>query len=326
MNPIDENRIFSINDAGFESLALEVFNFQACSNPVYSEYLHILKIKPGSVKSINSIPFLPISFFKTRKLLVKGKQPQIVFSSSGTTGVDTSMHYVASTALYEKSFYEGFRLFYGEPSQYCILALLPSYLEREGSSLVYMVKNLIELSGHPQSGFFLHNTDDLVSIILENEKKQQKTIVLGVTFALLELSQKFKADLKYTTIMETGGMKGRGKELIRNELHFILKNSFGVKTIHSEYGMTELLSQAYSMGEGIFKAPPWMRVVVRDPYDPFTILPNGRSGALNIIDLANIFSCSFIQTDDLGIVHSDGTFEVLGRMDGSQLRGCNLLV
>lgn len=325
MIPFDENRIFTADDDNFEHLALEVFNSQAISNLVYKEYLNILNIKPSSVKSVKRIPFLPISLFKTRKVLVSGKQPKIVFSSSGTTGAETSKHYVASTELYERSFSEAFERFYGHPSKYCILALLPSYLEREGSSLVYMVERLIELSEHPQSGFFLQDTDKLISILQDNELKQQVTLVFGVTFALLELVKKFKANLKYTTIMETGGMKGRGKEMVRGEVHSILTESFGVGSIHSEYGMTELLSQAYSKGNGVFECPPWVRTMVRDPYDPFTILPNGKAGAINIIDLANLYSCSFIQTDDLGLVHSDGSFEVLGRMDGSQIRGCNLL-
>jgi len=232
---------------------------------------------------------------------------------------------VVSLALYESSFLSTFKKFYGSPSDYCILALLPSYFERESSSLIYMVNKLIEESKHPQSGFYLYEYDQLIKVILDLEAKQQKSILLGVTYALLELAGKYITKLSSTIIMETGGMKGRGKELIRDQVHQILRNAFGVGLVHSEYGMTELLSQAYSLGNGIFQCPPWMRVFCRDPYDPFTILPYGQKGGLNIVDFANLYSCSFIQTDDLGTVYPDGTFKVIGRMDESQIRGCNLL-
>ncbi|HCX98977.1 MAG TPA: acyl transferase [Bacteroidales bacterium] len=320
------NRIFSVTPAEFETLALDVFRFQVKHNGVYAQYVSYLNVDINSIKCIKQIPFLPISFFRSHRILVDDDKHEVIFSSSGTSGAESSKHYVKSLAVYEQSFLEGFRLFYGDVSNYCILALLPSYLEREGSSLVYMANRLIADSQNPHSGFFLHNPNELIERLKHLEEIHQPTILLGVTFALLELASKYKLNLKSTIVMETGGMKGRGKELVRSEVHAILKQSFGLSSVHSEYGMTELLSQAYSKGEGIFSTPPWMRVKVRDPYDPFSYLPNSRSGALNIIDLANINSCSFIQTDDLGVLYSNGTFEVSGRMDGSQIRGCNLLV
>ena len=321
-----EQRIFEVNDLSFEQLALEVFQYQAQHNEVYRKYLEHLRVDYSSINRIDRIPFLPISLFKTHNVYAGVGAPEATFSSSGTTGAETSKHYVAKLSVYERSFLHGFKLFYGNPSDYCFLALLPSYLEREGASLVYMVQRLIEESRHKSSGFFLHNQDELVNILLEQEKIGQPTVVIGVTFALLELASQFSLNLTNTIVMETGGMKGRGKELVRSEMHEILKKSLGLKSVHSEYGMTELLSQAYSKGDGIFETPPWMKVLTRDPYDPFSVMSFGQSGAINIIDLANIYSCSFIQTDDLGIVYPNGTFEILGRMDGSQIRGCNLLV
>lgn len=320
------NRVFSVTPAEFEDLTLDVFRFQVKHNNVYAQYLSYLNIDVKKVKTIEQIPFLPISFFRSHRILVDNDKHEVVFSSSGTTGAESSKHYVKSLAVYEKSFLESFRLFYGNITNHCILGLLPSYLEREGSSLIYMVNRLIADSQNPQSGFFLHNPDELIVRLEQLEANHQPTILLGVTFALLELASKHRLNLKSTIVMETGGMKGRGKELVRCEVHAILKQSFGLSSIHSEYGMTELLSQAYSKGEGVFSTPPWMRIKIRDPYDPFSYLPIGRSGALNIIDLANINSCPFIQTDDLGVLRSNGTFEVSGRMDGSQIRGCNLLV
>jgi len=325
INPM-ERRIFKTTPGNFQDIALEVFRYQANTNRVYADYINLLKIDPNSINTITGIPFLPISFFKTHKVIVNGKNTESTFISSGTTGSETSKHHVVSLQLYESSFLGAFKKFYGTPSDHCILALLPSYLEREGSSLVYMVNKLIEESKHPLSGFYLNEYDQIIQVILELERKCQKTILLGVTYALLELASKYKLKLSNTIIMETGGMKGRGKELVRNEVHQIIRDAFEVEMVHSEYGMTELLSQAYSLGDGIFQCPPWMRVFCRDPYDPFAILPSGRTGALNITDLANLYSCSFIQTDDLGTVNLDGTFEVIGRMDGSQIRGCNLLV
>jgi hypothetical protein len=321
-----EKRIFEVDERSFEQLALDIFRYQVQSNEVYRKYIEHLRIDYFSIDKVEKIPFIPISLFKTHNVYTGDGVPEATFSSSGTTGSETSKHNIAKLSVYEKSFLNGFDNFYGSPSKYCFLALLPSYLEREGSSLVYMVQRLIEESGHKSSGFFLHNHDELVDIILEQEKAQQPSILIGVTFALIDLTTRFTLSLKNTIVMETGGMKGRGKEMLRSEVHSILKESFGVNTIHSEYGMTELLSQAYSKGGGVFECPSWMRVMARDPYDPFAILPRGKTGALNIIDLANLNSCSFIQTDDLGLVNSNDSFEVLGRMDGSQIRGCNLLV
>lgn len=321
-----EHKIFEVDESAFEKLAIQIFQFQAQHNDVYRKYIELIGRDPETVTKITDIPFLPISFFKTHNVCVGHDAPQAVFTSSGTTGQQTSRHNVDKLELYENSFLKGFELFYGKPNQFCIIALLPSYLEREGSSLVYMVTRLVEESEHRHSGFFLHNHVQLVEVIQDLEKRQQPTMLIGVTFALLDLASEFTLSLNSTIVMETGGMKGRGKELVRAEMHDRLKSALGVKSIHSEYGMTELLSQAYSAGDGIFQTPPWMKVLARDPYDPFSLMPSNQSGSLNIIDLANLYSCSFIQTDDLGVVHTDGKFEVLGRLDGSQIRGCNLLV
>ncbi len=323
--------MFSLKDISsdnFESAALEVFHKQARDTPAYQEYCSLLNIHPPSVNSLAHVPFLPVSFFKTKIIVADGLKEEIVFTSSSTTGTGESRHYVPRLSLYEEAFTESFRLFYGSPAQYCFLFLLPSYQEREGSSLIYMCHKLLSYSRHPNSGFFLNNLDELADILQENESYKQKTILLGVTYALLDLAGKLKGvQLKNTIIMETGGMKGRRKEMIREDVHAILKNAFGVPAIHSEYGMTELLSQAYSAGEGIFKAPPWMRILLRDVNDPLDVTTEkNKTGALNIIDLANIHSCSFIATDDLGKLYDNGSFEVLGRMDNSDVRGCNLLV
>ena len=274
---------------------------------------------------IEQIPFLPIKFFKSHQVITGDNSPEIVFNSSGTTGQLTSKHYVANTSVYKTSFLKTFEQFYGSPEDYCILALLPSYLEREGSSLVYMVHDLIVKSGHPDSGFYLHEHGKLAQKLKELDSKGVKILLIGVSFALLDLVSNYSFSLKNTIIMETGGMKGRKKEMIREELHGILKAGFGVGEIHSEYGMTELLSQAYSLGKGSFECPPWMRVLIRDPEDPLTLLPDGKSGGVNIIDLANLHSCSFIATQDLGKLYPDGSFEILGRFDHSDLRGCNLM-
>lgn len=319
--------IFKItNPSDFEFAALKVFVFQAENNPIYKKYLSALGVNPNSIKKASEIPHLPVEFFKTHLVKSFTEEPEIVFTSSGTTGMETSRHFVKDLKIYDRSFEQSFRLFYDDPSRYCILALLPSYMEREGSSLIYMTKKLIEYSQHPQSGFYLHNLNDLVENLEMLEKMNQKTILLGVSFALLDLAEKHPIQLKHTIIMETGGMKGRRKELTREELHFRLKKAFGVKNIHSEYGMTELLSQAYSKGEGKYHAPPWMRISIRDIYDPFALLPAGKTGGINIADLANVYSCSFIQTSDLGRLFPDGGFEILGRLDSSDIRGCNLMV
>lgn len=322
-----ENAIFKIqNQNDFNELALIVFKFQFENNKVYRSFCDLINRHPSDVKKIQDIPFLPIQFFKSHNILSTLSPTQISFTSSGTSGKQTSTHHITDLKLYEKSFEKGFELFYGAIQDYIILALLPSYLERRGSSLVYMVDNLIQKSKHPKSGFYLNNQSDLKKDLKELDKKNNKILLIGVSFALLDLVEKNKFSLKNTTIMETGGMKGRRKEIIRSELHHILKDGFGVKEIHSEYGMTELLSQAYSQGNGLFKCPPWMKAMIRDTEDPFKILDQGKTGGINIIDLANINSCSFIATQDLGRTSVNQTFEVIGRFDNSDIRGCNLMV
>ncbi len=329
-----KEEIFAINNENaFVELALAVFKWQAKNNDVYRRYIETLKIDPSKVTQLNQIPFLPIGFFKEHKVEVGlgiGKANPVVFESSGTTGTVNSKHYVNDIALYEESFKKGFEHFYGNVEDYCILALLPSYLERDNSSLVYMTKELIKDSKHKMSGFYLRNHQDLLNTI--KELNGQKILLIGVTFALLDLldfmHEKSNTSINFddVIILETGGMKGKRKELIREELHEILCKGFHKKQIHSEYGMTELLSQAYSQGNGIFNCPPWMKVITRDVNDPFALLANNRTGGINVIDLANLNSCSFIATQDLGKVHNDGSFEVLGRFDNSDVRGCNLLV
>jgi phenylacetate-coenzyme A ligase PaaK-like adenylate-forming protein len=319
--------IFQISsNEQFERVALEIFRYQANNIPIYKEYIDRLGREVETIDSIDKIPFLPIQFFKTKEVKPIDANTEVIFTSSGTTGDQTSRHYIASSELYTKSFTTAFNTFYGNPSEYCILALLPSYLERQGSSLVYMVDTLIKLSNHSESGFFLNEFDILAERLKRLDKQGQKCLLIGVSFALLDFTEKHQFKLSNTIVMETGGMKGRRKEIVREDLHKQLCDAFGLESIHSEYGMTELLSQAYSNGKGIFHCPPWMKIVIRDPYDPFTTLPNQKSGAINIIDLANIYSCSFIQTEDLGRVYDNNSFEVLGRMNDAQLRGCNLLV
>lgn len=317
--------IFEVNPGSFTGMALEVFRYQAVSNPVYKAYLDAIGTTATEVKTLEQIPFLPVRFFKSHAVRAEQFEPAIVFESSGTTGSISSKHYVKDTGLYEESFTRCFEQFYGPANDWCILALLPSYLERNNSSLVYMAEKLIHRSRHPESGFYLTETVRLMQVIDKLEQQQQKTLLLGVTFALLDLAEKYPRSLKHTVVMETGGMKGRRKEMIREEVHALLKKGFGVSAIHSEYGMTELLSQAYSSGEGIYKCPGWMKILVRDEEDPFMIKDRG-AGTINVIDLANIHSCSFIATDDAGRLNADGSFEVLGRVDGSDLRGCSLMV
>lgn len=319
------HKIFDIKRDDFVASALEIFHFQARENPVYRSYLEELRIKTGDISSLEQIPFLPIGFFKTHIVQTTGFETAMYFESSGTTGSVNSRHYIKDPALYESSFIKNFESVYGPLSECCILGLLPSYLERGHSSLVYMVDRFIHLSGNPRSGFYLHDHEQLMNVIEEQERNKSKTLLIGVTYALLDLAEKHSLDLKNTMIMETGGMKGRRKEMIRAEVHEILQNAFGVPQIHSEYGMTELLSQAYSVSEGIFQCPPWMKVMVRDEEDPFLLDTKG-TGILNIIDLANIYSSSFIATDDAGRLNSDGSFEVIGRIDNSDIRGCSLLV
>ena len=320
-------KIFQIrNQFDFTSLALEIFQFQYKNNKVYQQFVDALNVNPAVVDQIEKIPFLPIEFFKSHQVVSGDFQEETIFTSSGTTGIQTSKHFVKSLELYEKSVLDGFRVFFGEPEDYVFLALLPSYLEREGSSLVHMAKKLIEWSGDLRGGFYLHDYGKLAKVLSELRKENKKVLLIGVTYALLDLAEKFPVDFPELILMETGGMKGKRKEMVREELHAELKTAFGVKQIFSEYGMTELLSQAYSKGEGTFKMPPWMQVLIRDVNDPLTILPEGKSGGINVIDLANIYSCSFIAIQDLGKILPGGDFEVLGRFDNSDIRGCNLLV
>ena len=319
-------KIFDIRSKEeFKSTCLEVFQYQYEHTEVYRKFCDLLKTDPSSIKKIGDIPFLPITFFKEFDILSSEKKSTQLFTSSGTTGSSVSKHFIADLKLYEESFLKGFQYFYGDIKKWTVLALLPSYLEKEGSSLVYMVDRLIKDSQSTNSGFYLHNLNELINKILELERKNEKTLLIGVSYALLDLLEKQKFELNHTTIVETGGMKGKRKEMVKEELHFILKNGFGVPYIHSEYGMTELLSQAYSNGNGIFSCPPWMKILTRDTEDALSLVI-GKTGGINVIDLANIYSCSFIATQDLGKAHSNDTFEILGRFDTSDIRGCNLMV
>lgn len=321
-----EKEIFNITSPEeFEKIALNVFRFQYENIEVYQKFCKYLNVNSSEVKSLEEIPFLPIQFFKSHKIIATNSIEETVFTSSGTTGSITSKHYVGSLKLYETSFLKAFKNQYGNPEDYTILALLPSYLEREGSSLIYMVEDLINKSNNPKSGFYLYETDKLIEKLELLEQREQKTILIGVSYALLDLIEKRKFQLKNTIVMETGGMKGRRKEMIKEELHQILKNGFGVEKIHSEYGMTELLSQAYSVGDGVFSCPPWMKILTRDTEDALTYTIE-KTGGINVIDLANLYSCSFIATQDLGKTFRDDTFEVIGRFDNSDVRGCNLMV
>lgn len=310
----------------FENLAMQVFRFQYKSNKVYADYINMLGLKLSRISNIAEIPFLPISFFKSHRVICgdSGRIDQ-VFLSSTTTGTIPSRHFVKDRNLYKNSFSKGFEMFYGDIKQYCLLALLPSYLEKGDSSLVYMVNNLIHDTHNSDSGFYMHNYEELANKIKSNEEKGQKTLLIGVTYALLKLAEEYPLELKNTIVMETGGMKGKRQEVSKQEVHQILSKAFKTPDIHSEYGMTELLSQAYSKGKGIFKCVPWMKVLVRDIYDPFRVGIINETGAINVIDLANLHSCSFIATDDLGIVLPNGGFEVAGRLDNSDIRGCNIM-
>lgn len=321
------NDIFNINsEQSFNNIAIEVFKFQYENNPTYNQFCKLLNIDTNKITQTHEIPFLPIEFFKSHEIKSGNFNEEVIFLSSGTTGQNQSKHYVKDLLIYQTSYTKAFEFFYGKIKDYCVLALLPSYLEREGSSLIYMMEDFIKKSNHPNSGFFLKNEAFLIENLQFLTKNKQKTILFGVSFALLDLAEKYEIDLSDVIIMETGGMKGRREELTRNELHSIYKDSFNVKNIHSEYGMTELLSQAYSKTEGVFNTPPWMKVLIRDVNDPFSLLNNNKTGGINIIDLANIYSCSFIATQDLGKLNNDHSFEVLGRFDNSDIRGCNLLI
>lgn len=324
---MNKESVFNIqNEDSFNQKALEIFRHQALHVDVYRQYLTFLRTDIHSIHSYRDIPFIPIQFFKTQNIIEKGKIPQITFTSSGTTGMINSQHHVPDLDWYEKGFRKTFKLFYGDIENIAILALLPSYLEREGSSLIYMIDDLIKSSNQQESNYFLYNHEDLYQTLIKLQSKGTKTILIGVTYALLDFIENYKIDFPDLIVMETGGMKGKRKEMVREELHLLLTQSFAVESIHSEYGMTELLSQGYSSGNGLFKTPPWMRILIRDTNDPLTLLDNAKTGAINVIDLANYHSCSFIATQDLGKFHEDGSFEILGRFDNSDIRGCNLLV
>lgn len=310
----------------FEKIALKVFRHQYENNPVYRNFCDFLKTEKERVKTIAQIPFLPIQFFKSHKVLSNTSAVLQTFTSSGTTGIATSKHFVTDISLYEESYRQAFSRFYGNIEDFAVLALLPSYLEREGSSLIYMAADLIQLSNNPHSGFYLNNYDELIEKLTTLDNSGQNVLLIGVTYALLDLIEKQNFNLNNTIVMETGGMKGRRREMIREELHELLCSGFGVSAIHSEYGMTELLSQAYSLGNGIFECPPWMQIEIRDTEDALSYVDNGKSGGINVIDLANYNSCSFIATQDLGKKYDNDTFEVLGRFDNSDIRGCNLMV
>jgi phenylacetate-coenzyme A ligase PaaK-like adenylate-forming protein len=323
----DISKIWSIkSELDFNITALEVFYFQYENNMIYREWVDSLKKNVNSIKHFSEIPFLPISLFKSHKIKSSDEKEDIVFSSSGTTGMQTSKHYVKDLNIYKESYRKGFGFFYGNIEDYTVLALLPSYLEREGSSLIFMAEDLIKLSKNEKSGFYLYNYDELFTILNELKNSKKKTLLLGVSFALLEFAENYKIEFPELIVMETGGMKGKRKELLRQELHSILCSSFGVNQIHSEYGMTELLSQAYSKGNSVFNTPPWMKILIRDTNDPLSLQSNNKTGGINVIDLANIYSCSFIATQDLGKLLPNDCFEILGRFDNTDIRGCNLLV
>tara|TARA_B100000242_G_C43042600_1_gene486485 strand:+ start:61 stop:1032 length:972 start_codon:yes stop_codon:yes gene_type:complete len=318
-----ENKIFQNHtNSSFESVALKIFQYQAINNNVYKTYLKLLNVNPNNVKNLSQIPFLPIEFFKHQDVVCKSKNIDIVFTSSGTSGKQ-SKHIVNDLSIYMKSFTSGFEHFYGNIMDYTILALLPSYMERSGSSLIYMCEKLIKYSEKKESGFYLNEHQELSNLLLELERQNRKTLLIGVSFALLDFVEKYPIKLKNTIVMETGGMKGKREEMVREQLHSILCKHFNLPKIHSEYGMTELLSQAYSKGDGIFESPPWMHISCRDANDPLS--NNKKTGGINIIDLANVYSCSFIASQDLGKIHENDTFEVVGRFDASDIRGCNLM-
>lgn len=321
-----KKRLFDLQKADFEAFALEAFAFQAQHNPIYAQYLRHLILDPKKIKSVHQIPFLPIDFFKSFEVRSSPAPVQTVFESSGTTGQIRSRHFVADLPFYQKLSKQIFENFYGKLENYEILALLPSYAERQTSSLIFMVEYFMRFTGS-ESGFYLYDHEKLFEKLVLLQKKKNKILLIGVTFALLDFAERYKFDLENAVIMETGGMKGRRKELLREEVHEILQKSFGVPTIHSEYGMTELLSQGYALSNGWFEMPTWARVVLREPSDPFSISPNVRNGGINVIDLANIETCCFIETQDIGRLNADSSqFQVLGRFDQAELRGCNLMM
>jgi len=330
------DKIFNVTHSIQADVINDVFQFQYTNNPVYKKWCNLLgtwNLEFGITQSLNTnsefqipnFPFLPISFFKSHSVKATEFEPQQIFESSGTTQTINSKHFVKDINVYKKSFLKTFEMAYGVAEDWCIIGLLPSYLERTNSSLIAMVDELVKLSNHPSSGFYLYDFEKLFQTLNSLENAKQKTLVIGVTFALIDFADAYQMNLKHTVIMETGGMKGRKKEMTRDEVHQILKSRLGVNTVHSEYGMTELLSQAYSKGNDRHYCPPWMKVMVRDEEDPLLVKPFGK-GAINIIDLANIYSCSFIATDDIGEVFEDGSFKIYGRLDNSDLRGCSLML
>jgi phenylacetate-coenzyme A ligase PaaK-like adenylate-forming protein len=322
-----QESIFNIkSEEQFTKIAITIFKHQFKNNKVYRSFCDLTYVHPSDVTKVEEIPFLPIQFFKTKEVVSSLNEVQEIFTSSGTSGSIISKHFVTDINLYKESYLKGFSHFYDNIEDYVVLALLPNYLEREGSSLVFMVDDLIKKSKNHESGFYLNNLEELAKKLVDLDKKGQKVLLIGVSFALLDLIEKQQFNLKNTIVMETGGMKGRRKELIRNELHLLLQEGFGVDEIHSEYGMTELLSQAYSKENGVFETPPWMKILTRDTEDALSILPRGKAGGINVIDFANYNSCSFIATQDLGKVHKNETFEIIGRFDNSDIRGCNLMV
>ncbi len=327
-----EKRVFAASEDSFNGLALELFNYQYQNNAIYRKYCDAINVNAAEVDNIKKIPFLPISFFKTHMVTTTSFEPEMVFESSGTTQTTNSKHYVKDISIYKESFTNCYRKFYDLPQSKCVLGLLPSYLERKNSSLVLMTEELINASNNNLSGFYLYDYEKLHRTLLHNELLKLPTLLIGVTYALLDFAEKFPVTLRNTIVMETGGMKGRREEMTRQEVHSQLQNSFGLSLIHSEYGMTELLSQAYSKGDGIFHCPGWMKILLREEDDPFNLIANkdakekSLTGIINIIDLANIYSCCFIATDDIGRLHANSSFEVLGRMDNSDVRGCSLMV
>ncbi|MCY7292926.1 MAG: acyl transferase [Ferruginibacter sp.] len=327
-----QNIILNTTEENFVENALQVFNFQYEHNEVYRSYCDILKIDSKNISTIENIPYLPIQFFKNKIIKTTHFETDTVFESSGTTGSINSKHFIKDVSLYEESFMHSFRQFYDDEKDYCIIGLLPSYLERKGSSLVHMVNDLIQKSGNKESGFYLYDYKKLKDVLLKNEAAKQQTLLIGVTYALLDFAEQNDMQLNHTIVMETGGMKGRREEMTRKEVHSLLMKKFGLNVIHSEYGMTELLSQAYSKGNGIFYCPPWMKVLVRSEDDPFNITSaknvkdDYATGAINIIDLANLYSCSFIATDDAGKLFANNSFEITGRLENSDIRGCSLMV
>lgn len=326
MSGINTAALFTLQEQDTEAAALELFHYQYRENDIYRAYTNALRRKPSDIRSLLDIPFLPIQFFKTHTVTCGAFEPELIFESSGTTQTINSRHLVKEAAIYEQSFLAGFERFYGPVSDYVVVGLLPSYLERKHSSLVYMVQDMVKRSGHAASGFYLYEHDKLAAHLRELEASGQKTLLIGVTFGLLDFAENYQLELNHTIVMETGGMKGRREEWTRQQVHAYLKERLGCKHIHAEYGMTELLSQAYSYGDGIFTTPPWMKVLVRDESDPFELSAANASGVINVVDLANVHSCAFIATEDIGKIRPDGSFEVLGRLDNSALRGCSLMV